>query len=90
MSSRKERRRKKILLIFVSFIVFGIGYYLLNEVSTWYEVPLGLTFHVVFGCTLMAISGLYVVYTIKQLFFTKKRTRSKRIYLEDNPDEKKT
>jgi len=89
MSSRKERRRKKILFILLSFIVFGVGYYFLNVVSKIYEVPLGLTFHVVFGCTLMAVSGLYAVYTIKGLLFTKKRTRSKRIYLEDNADEKK-
>ena len=88
MSSRRERRRKKFILIFVNCIVFGIGYYFLNEVSTWFEVPLGVTFHVVFGCTLMAISGIYIVYTLKQLYFTKKRKRTKRIYLDDKTDEK--
>lgn len=90
MSSRRERRRKKLILIFISFIVFGIGYYFLNEVSTWFEVPLGITFHVIFGCTLMAISGIYIGYTIKQLYFTKKRKRSKRIYLDDTTDKKST
>jgi hypothetical protein len=88
MSSRRERRKKKLILIFVSCIVFGIGYYFLNEVSTWFEVPLGITFHVIFGCTLMAISGIYIGYTVKQLFFTKRRKRSKRIYLDDNSKEK--
>jgi hypothetical protein len=88
MSSRSDRRRKKLILVFISCIVFGIGYYFLNEVSTWFEVPLGITFHVIFGCTLMAISGIYIVYTLKQLYFTKKRKRTKRIYLDDNTDEK--
>jgi len=88
MSTRRERKKKKLLLVFISCIVFGIGYYLLNVVSKIYEVPLGLTFHVVFGCTLMAISGIYIGYTIKQLYFTKKRKRTKRVYLDENSDEK--
>lgn len=90
MSSRRERRRKKFILILVSCFIFGIGYYFLNEISTWYEVPLGVSFHVIFGCSLMAISGIYIGYTLKQLFFTKRRKRSKRIYLEDTTDEKST
>lgn len=84
MSSRKERKKKKLLLIIVSCFVFGIGYYILNEVSTWYEVPLGITFHVILGCTLMASSGIYVVYTIKKVFFTKRSKRTRHIYLDDN------
>lgn len=88
MSSRKERKKKKLLLVFVSCFVFGIGYYFLNEVSTWFEVPLGVTFHVILGCSLMAISGIYIGYTINQLYFTKKRKRSKRVYLDDNSNEK--
>ena len=88
MSSRRERRRKKLVLVLLSCFVFGIGYYFLNEVSTWFEVPLGVTFHVIFGCTLMAISGIYIGYTLKQLFFTKKRKRTKRIYLDDTTSEK--
>lgn len=84
MSSRKERKKKKLLLIIVGCFVFGIGYYILNEVSTWYEVPLGITFHVILGCTLMASSGIYVVYTIKKVFFTKRSKRTRHIYLDDN------
>lgn len=90
MSSRRERRKKKFILIFISCIVFGIGYLFLNVVSGIFEVPLGITFHVILGCTLMAISGIYIGYTIKQLYFTKKRKRSKRIYLDDTTDKKST
>jgi hypothetical protein len=90
MNTQKQRRRKKIILVLVSCFVFGIGYYFLNEVSTWFEVPLGVTFHVIFGCCLMAISGIYIGYTLNQLFFTKKRKRTKRIYLDSTTDEKST
>jgi len=86
MSTRKERKKKKLLLILVSCIVFGIGFYILDEISTWYDVPLGNTFYVILGCSLMAISGIYIGYTIKQLYFTKKKKRTKRIYLDDNPN----
>lgn len=88
MSSRRERKKKKILLIFISCIVFGIGYIFLNVVSRIFEVPLGITFHVIFGCTLMAISGVYIGYTIKQLYFTKRRKITKRVYLDDNSNKK--
>lgn len=90
MSTRRERKKKKLLLILVSCFVFGIGYYILNEVSTWYEVPLGITFHVIFGCTLMAGSGVYIGYAIKSLYFTKKSIRTKHIYLKDDSKKPKS
>ncbi len=93
MSSSRERRKRKkrkLILMFVGCIVFGIGYYFLNVVSGIFQVPLGLTFHVIFGCTLMAVSGIYIGYTIKQLFFTKRKKPTARIYLEDTIDKKST
>ena len=90
MSTRKERKKNKLLLMLVSCFVFGLGYYILNEVSTWYEVPLGITFHVVLGCTLMASSGIYFVYTMKRVFFTKRSKRTKHIYLKDDFKEPKS
>lgn len=91
MSTRKERKRKrkKLLLVLVCCFFFGIGYYILNDVSTWYEVPLGATFHIVLGCSLVAISSIYAIYTIKKLYFTKRSKRTKPIYLKDNSKEPK-
>ena len=88
MSSRRERRNKKLILVFISCFVFGLGYYFLEVVSRILEVPLGITFHVIFGCSLMAISGIYIVYTLKRLYFTKKRKRTKRIFLDNSTDKK--
>jgi len=90
MSTRTERKRKKLLLILVSCFVFGLGYYMLNEISTWHEVPLGITFHVILGCTLMAVSGIFVIYTINNVFFTKRSKRTKHLYLEENIKEPKS
>lgn len=87
MIRRKNKKKIKLLLVFVCFFIFGIGYYFFNEISTWYDVPLGVTFHIVFGSILMALSGIYIGYTIKYLFFTKKRKRSKRTYYDDNTEE---
>ena len=86
-TTRIERKKKKFILIFISCIIFGIGYYFLDVVSKIYKVRLGLTFHVLFGCTLMAVSGLYIGFTIKQMYFTKKRKRTKRIFLKDVKDQ---
>lgn len=88
MSSRSDRKKKKFILIFISCIVFGTGYFLLNVVSGIFEVPLGITFHVILGCTLMAVSSIYIGFTFKQLYFTKKRKRSKQIFLDDTTDKK--
>jgi hypothetical protein len=83
MSSRTERRKKRKVLIIISCFVFAIGYYLLNVVSTWFEVPLGNIFYVIIGCTLMAASGVYIGYTIKIVYFTKKKKRTRLFYIDD-------
>lgn len=75
-------------------VMFGLGYYLLNHVSTMEDPVLGNTFYIVFGCIFMAIP---VVISIKLISDKTKRKRrsssgssrqssrstSKRIFLED-------
>jgi uncharacterized membrane protein len=93
MISRKEkrnkRRSKRRKLIILSSFVFGIGYYLLNVVSTWFEVPLGNIFYVIVGCILMAVSGVYIGYTIKTVYFKKKKKRTSHFYLDDSSENPK-
>lgn len=90
MSSRRDRKKIKLALILVSCFVFGLGYYILEVVSRKFEIPLGNTFYVILGCTLMAISALYILYTINYLFFTKRSKRTKHIYLKDNSKDPKS
>jgi hypothetical protein len=67
----------------ICLAVFGFGYYILNHVSRMEKPFLGNTFHIIFGCTLMAISSLLFAYITKKQFFPKKRKRTKQIFLED-------
>ena len=83
MSSRKQRKTIKLILIFINCFVLGIGFYFLNVVSRIQEVPLGATFHIIFGCFLMAIAGVYIAFTLKKMVFPKKRKRIKRIDLQN-------
>lgn len=84
---KNHKKKIKLLLVFVCVLIFILGYYFFYEISTWYDVPLGITFHIVFGSTLMALSGIYIGYTIKYLFFTKKRKRTKRTYLDKKTED---
>lgn len=81
---REQKKKKRIALLIISCFVFVLGYYLFDVVSRWYRVPLGLTFYVVTGCVLMAVSGICIGYAIKKLFFTKKKKRTKHIFLDNN------
>lgn len=90
MSSRKEKKIKSVLLILLSLVVFGLGYYILEEVSTWFDIPLGNTFYVILGCSLMAMSGVFIFYTIKETFFKKKKKRIKQVFLKDDSKENKS
>lgn len=76
MSTRKEKKKNRLLIIAICPFIFGFGFYLLEEVSTWFEVPLGNTFYVIIGSTLMAASGVYVIYTVKELYFKKYKKSS--------------
>lgn len=89
-SSRREKKKKSLLLVLVSLVVFAIGYYILDVVSRIYEIPLGNTFYVILGCSLMASSGVFIIYTIKETFFKKKKKRIKQIFLKDDSKENKS
>jgi hypothetical protein len=51
--------------------------------------PLGATFNIVLGCSIMATTTLVFVYTIKKQYFSKKRKRTKHIFLNDLDFDKK-
>lgn len=65
-------------VILAMLFVLSLGYFMLYEFAT-YEAPfLGHTFHIVFGCLLMAIAIIITLVSIKVRFFQKKKRRSKR------------
>lgn len=87
--SRREKKKKSLLYVLVSLVVFAIGYYVLEVISRGFDLYLGNTFYVILGCSLMAISGVFIIYTIKETFFKKKRekTRIKQVFLKDDSKE---
>ena len=88
MSSRRshsnESRNKGIKLILICLVVFLFGLFLLEYISTLEKPPLGAIFNIILGCILMAVSTLFIILTIKKMFFTKKkRSKSRQIFLKD-------
>jgi len=81
--TRKARKKRNNTTILVSFFAFFIGYYLLTYVSSAEKPPLGATFNIVLGCSIMAVSAIVLVNTIKKVFFPKKRSRTKHVFLHE-------
>ena len=90
MSSRSKRVEKKknantFQYMLGSFIGICIGYYILNHVATWEDVPLGNTFYVLLGCVMIAAFTVILLVLLKQKYFPKKSRRksSRPVFLED-------
>ncbi len=87
MSSRrshsKESKIKGFKLILICLVAFVFGFFLLEHISTLEKPPLGAIFNIIVGCILMAVSTLFIILTIKKMFFTKKRSKTRNIFLKD-------
>ena len=84
---RKEKKKRSYKILLACVIFFGIGYYILNYVSKLEKPPGGMTFNVIVGCILMAISSLIFILTIKKQYFTKKRKRTNHVFLENKRED---
>lgn len=84
-SKPKYTQIKTIPLVILCLIVFGIGYFMVEFISVSERPLFGMTFHIVIGCLLMAISLIVVVVTLKRVFFPKKKRKNKNppIFLDD-------
>lgn len=77
-------KKKSIKLLLICVVVFFIGYYLLNHISTLEDPPVGPIFHIILGCILMAISVLFAFLLLNKMFIKKKRrARSGQTFLKD-------
>jgi uncharacterized membrane protein len=81
--ARRAKRNTNNAIIAVCFVSFFVGYYILNYVAAMEKPPLGVTFNIVVGCSIMAVAGLVGVLTVKKQYFPKKRKRTKHIFLDD-------
>jgi len=90
MSSRKEKANKTVKITLVCVLGFAIGYYVLNHISNREDPPLGNTFHIIAGCSFMAVSVLVLFVTLKKHFFPKKKKSKKRpVFLDKDYDQNK-
>ena len=63
--------------LIVSVAGVALGYYLLFHLSTQINPLFGNTFHIVFGCSLLALAFLLLLTSLKTRFFVKKKKRKK-------------
>lgn len=81
--TRRSRKHRNQITILVSLVAFFVGYYILNFIAALEKPPLGATFNIVLGCTIMAVTAIVFVLTVKKQYFPKKRKRTKHIFLDD-------
>lgn len=88
--SRSRNKTNRISIIAVCIVVFGIGYYILEFISTRERPPLGTTFHVILGCLLMCVSLIVLALELKAVFFPKKRKKkgSRPVFLDSDKTRK--
>lgn len=81
--ARRAKKKRNNTIIFVCLITFFVGYYILEYVAAMEKPPLGITFNIVLGCSIMAVTGLIGVLTVKKQYFPKKRKRTKHVFLDE-------
>jgi uncharacterized membrane protein len=85
--SKREKKKRNNQIILVCIIAFFLGYYILNYIAALEKPPIGATFNIILGCTIIAVSLLILLFTIKKQYFPKRRKRTKHIFLDDTYDD---
>ncbi|MBS7788140.1 hypothetical protein KIH23_12605 [Flavobacterium sp. CYK-55] len=85
---RREKKKRNNNIILACFLSLFVGHYILNYVAAIEEPPLGATFNIVLGCTIIAVAGIIMLVTIKRQYFPKKRKKTKHIFLDEDYKEK--
>lgn len=85
---RREKKKRSNNIILACFLSLFVGHYILNYVAAIEEPPLGATFNIVLGCTIIAVAGIIMFITIKRQYFPKKRKKTKHIFLDEDYKEK--
>ena len=92
MIRKKPAERKNALIKTVLFwtLVLALGYFLVEYVSEMDDPPLGMTFHVIVGCLLIAIALIVLFVKLKSYFFPKrKKNRTRPTFLHEELNRQK-
>ncbi|MFN8273448.1 MAG: hypothetical protein U0X58_01055 [Flavobacteriaceae bacterium] len=85
---RREKKKRNNNIILACFLSLFVGHYILNYVAAIEDPPLGVTFNIVLGCTIIAIAGIIMFITIKRQYFPKKRNKTRHIFLDEDYKDK--
>lgn len=83
---RGKETKKLLKIVGICLVALALGSYMLFHISRSLKPPLGNTFHILVGCSLIAISSLVMLVSLKHHFFPKKRKKrssSNVVFLED-------
>ena len=81
--ARKEQKRKSNNIILICIVALFVGHYILNYVSAIEHPPLGITFNIVLGCIIIAVSLLTIFFTVKKQYFSKKKKITRHVFLDE-------
>lgn len=93
----KRVQERGLIGISLCILIFALGYFVLEDISTMEDPPLGNTLYILIGSTFIFTSILCFVIILKYLYdFKKKKERRERkrkkhklFYLKDSPRNKK-
>ena len=92
MTRQNPADRKNTMIKTVLFwtLALALGYFLVEYVSEMDNPPLGMTFHIIVGCLLIAISLIVLFVKLKKYFFPKKKkNRTRPTFLKDELNRQK-
>ncbi|WNM18776.1 hypothetical protein [Flavobacterium capsici] len=93
----KKEKNKAIAGIVLCFVLIIIGYIVLNTIATYEDPPIGHTFFILVGLSLIAIGSVGIIIIVKHLYDVKrkkkrreqKRKKHKLVFLKKDSIEKK-
>ena len=92
----KRVHERALIGIGACIVIFILGYYILEHISTMEDPPLGNTIYILIGSAFMFSSGLSILLIIKYIYDSKKkkerrerrRKKHKIFYLKDQNKQK--
>ena len=93
----KRTNERCLIGIVLCIVVFILGYYILNHISTMEDPPLGNTIYILIGSALTFLSILGIILILKYMYDSKKkaerrerkRKKHRLFYLKESQRKKK-
>ncbi len=94
----KRTNERCLIGIILCIVVFILGYYILNHISTMEDPPLGNTIYILIGSALTFLSILGIILILKYMYDNKKkaerrerkRKKHRLFYLKESQRKKST